>query len=50
MSELDFKRREFFLEQIKNNQVIITCTDKVEIKSKNQCIYYVQDGNVIKEK
>ena len=50
MSELDLKRRKLFLEQIKNNQVIITCTDKIEIESKNQNIYYVQNGNVIKEK
>ena len=50
MSELDSKRRKLFLKQIKNNQVIITCTDKVEIEDNNQCIYYVQNGKVIKEK
>ena len=50
MSELDSKRRELFLKQIKNNQVIITCTDKVEIKNNNQYIYYVKNGKVKREK
>lgn len=31
MSELDSTRRKSFLENIKGNQVIITCTDKIEL-------------------
>ena len=31
MSELDETRRKSFLENIKGNQVIITCTDKIEL-------------------
>ena len=44
MSELDEKRRTVLLEKIKNNQVIITCTDKIEIESKNKKIFYVEKG------
>ena len=33
MSELDKKRRNHFLENIKETQVLITCTDKLEIKN-----------------
>lgn len=49
MSELDSKRRKIFLEQIKNNQVIITCTDKIDLENKNKFIYYVESGKVNKE-
>lgn len=49
MSELDSKRRNFFLEKIENHQVIITCTDKIDINSKNQQIYYVENGKVKKD-
>lgn len=49
MSELDLKRRKFFLEKIKNNQVIITCTDKIHLESENQAIFYVENGKVKKE-
>lgn len=45
MSELDEKRRTYFLEKIKNNQVIITCTDKLELECENKKIYYVESGN-----
>ena len=44
MSELDEKRRKVFLEKIKDNQVIITCTDYFEINSKNKKVYYVENG------
>ena len=50
MSELDSRRKKLFLEQIKNNQVIITCTDKIEINNKNQHIYYVENGSIKEEK
>ena len=48
MSELDKKRREHFLEKIHNTQVIITCTDKIDIENQNILIYNVKEGKVIK--
>ena len=49
MSELDSKRRNHFLEKIKNTQVIITCTDKIKVENKKILIYNVTDGKVTKE-
>ncbi len=49
MSELDEKRRKHFLEKIENTQVIITCTDKINIENKNILIYNVKEGNVKEE-
>ena len=46
MSELDKKRRNHFLEKIYDTQVIITCTDKIDIENKNILIYNVKDGKV----
>ena len=46
MSELDKKRRNHFLEKINDTQVIITCTDKIDIENKNILIYNVKDGRV----
>lgn len=46
MSELDEKRRTILLERIKNGQVIITCTDKIDIEANNKKIYFVQSGNI----
>lgn len=48
MSELDKQRRENFLEKIENIQVIITCTDKINIENKNNLIYNVKNGKVLK--
>lgn len=48
MSELDQDRRNHFLEKIKDTQVIITCTEKIDIENKNILIYNVQDGKVFK--
>ena len=48
MSELDKKRRNHFLEKIKETQVIITCTDKIDIENKNILIYNVKEGKVIR--
>ena len=46
MSELDEKRRNSFLESIKENQVIITCTDNIEnIKEISKSIY-IENGTV----
>ena len=47
MSELDEKRRNQFLNKIENTQVIITCTDKIDIENKNILIYNVKEGKVI---
>ena len=43
MSELDEKRRTSFLENIKGNQVIITCTDKIDLENESS-IYFVENG------
>ena len=43
MSELDKERRETFLEDVNDTQIIITCTDKLELKNKNKKIFYVQN-------
>jgi DNA replication and repair protein RecF len=45
MSELDIKRRNSFLENIKDCQVILTCTDEIELNAK-QKIFYVNNGKV----
>ena len=47
MSELDEQRKKSFLENIKNAQVIITCTEKINIEKLNCFSYNVQNGNVI---
>lgn len=47
MSELDEKRREKLLKNIKNTQVIITCTDKIDIDDLECSLYNVNQGNVI---
>ncbi len=49
MSELDKERRENFLEDVKDTQVIITCTDKLELKNENKKVFYVENGNIINE-
>ena len=46
MSELDKERRENFLEDVKNTQIIITCTDKLEIKNEKKKLFYVENGQV----
>lgn len=48
MSELDKKRRKNFLENIKETQVIITGTEKLDIENLNYLEYNVVDGKVIK--
>ena len=45
MSELDEKRIKNFLTNIKNIQVIITCTKNIEIE--NSTSYNIQNGNII---
>lgn len=46
MSELDKERRENFLEDMKNTQVIITCTDGLELKNENKKIFFVENGKI----
>lgn len=48
MSELDEKRRKNFLENIENTQVIITCTDKINIDNLDYNIYNVKKGQIEK--
>ena len=43
MSELDEIRRKSFLENISDNQVIITCTDKIKLEKENS-EYFVEKG------
>lgn len=49
MSELDEERRLNFLKNIENTQIIITCTDDINIPNVNINKYKVEEGNV-KEK
>jgi len=46
MSELDQRRIQSFLNNINETQVIITCTDKMEVKELNGKIFNVKEGNV----
>ena len=46
MSELDEKRRLNFLNNIKNNQVIITCTEKFEILNSDLKFFNVENGKI----
>lgn len=46
MSELDKERRENFLEDVKDTQIIITCTDKLELQNDNKKIFYVENGKI----
>ena len=48
MSELDHKRIQNFINNIKDIQVIITCTDKIKLENFNYFLYNVIDGNIIK--
>ena len=48
MSELDEKRRKNLLEKIENTQVVITCTDKIDIENRNVLIYNVKNGKILK--
>jgi len=50
MSELDDKRRKNFLNNIKDIQVIITCTEKITLENLKYFSYNVIDGNVIEQK
>ena len=43
MSELDKERRENFLEDVKDTQIIITCTDKLDLKNEKKKIFFVEN-------
>lgn len=45
MSELDIVRRTNFLENIKTNQVIITCTDPIQLE-RDYSEFYIDSGNL----
>ena len=45
MSELDENRRKSFLENIEDCQVILTCTDDIDLKG-NVNKYYIEKGNL----
>ncbi len=51
MSELDENRRKSFVQYIKDTQVIITCTDKMQLENmkegKDYQLYKVQNGKII---
>lgn len=49
MSELDDKRRKNFLNNIKDIQVIITCTEKIILENLDYFSYNVIDGNIKEE-
>lgn len=52
LSELDKDRQKFLIQNIKNLQVIITCTgveDVLKNLHKNCTIFYVNNGNIVKQ-
>lgn len=49
MSELDSERRLNFLKNIKDTQIIITCTDNINIENVNIKKYEVKEGNIIEK-
>ena len=48
MSELDENRRNNLVKTIKNNQVFITCTDKILVEEKNNTIYHIENAKLKK--
>ena len=47
MSELDEKRRNHFMENIKDTQVVITCTDKLMLNNIEGEVFHVVDGKIL---
>ena len=47
MSELDEKRRMNFLKNIKDTQVIITCTEKINVENLKFKVYNVKSGKIV---
>lgn len=50
MSELDSERRSNFLKNIGDTQVIVTCTDKLDVENLDYYMYNVKNGEVFFEK
>ena len=48
MSELDESRRVRFLENLKDTQVIITCTDKFDLENVDYTLFNVKNGEINK--
>ena len=48
MSELDNNRKVNFLKNIKNTQIIITCTDDINIENVKINKFKVEEGQVFK--
>ena len=46
MSELDEKRRTNFLNNIKDTQVLVTCTEKIKLEKINFNVYNVKNGTI----
>ena len=49
MSELDSERRSTLLKNIENTQIIITCTEKIEIENLKTNVYEVKEGQVFEK-
>lgn len=49
MSELDSERRLNFLKNIENTQIIITCTEDINLENVNINKYKVEEGNAIQK-
>ena len=49
MSELDENRKQNFLKNIKDVQVIITCTEKIKLENLEYYMYNVVDGKIIEK-
>jgi len=50
MSELDENRRNNLTTAIDNNQVFITCTDKIIVEEKKNTVYYIENAKLKKGK
>ena len=48
MSELDENRRNNLTNAIEDNQVFITCTDKILVEEKNNAVYYIEKAKLSK--
>ena len=48
MSELDENRRNNLTKAIDDNQVFITCTDKILVEEKNNAVYHIENAKLSK--
>jgi len=46
MSELDQKRIKGFIKNIKNNQILVTCTEELSLDNIEYNLYKVEDAKV----